>query len=173
MRFYADDNCDYTDSLRNHYAGNWAQNWVAANPSSILTSIAGTMCGGCCAHSQGLNCVLKGGAFWWLLSRLAGWNGTAGTDASDTRPLEARLQQNFPNPFNPATVISYELRVRGSVVLSIFTMLGQKVATLVNGPQEPGMHEVRFDASGLSSGMYFYRLQTRAEVTTKSMVVLK
>lgn len=68
MILNANDNCDYDGG------NNWAANWIAANPSSNLTNLASTICDGCCAHSQGLNCVLKGRAVWWLWARIAGWN---------------------------------------------------------------------------------------------------
>jgi spore coat protein H len=70
------------------------------------------------------------------------------------------LRQNYPNPFNPKTIISYQLVVNSSVELSIFNLLGQKVATLVSEKQKAGAHELVWNASNFSSGVYFYHLQT-------------
>lgn len=73
-------------------------------------------------------------------------------------PGNVLLERNYPNPFNPSTCIRYGLPNRASVRLSVFNTLGQQVAILRNGEQEGGYHEVIFDGSGLSSGVYFYRL---------------
>ncbi len=88
-------------------------------------------------------------------------------------PTKFALHQNYPNPFNPSTTISYDLPVRSRVKLSIYNILGQEVATLVNDEQEPGRYDVKFDASGLPSGVYFYTLQTPYFTKTNKMVLVK
>ncbi len=76
-------------------------------------------------------------------------------------PHEFTLEQNYPNPFNPSTTIRYSLPHRAIVTLTIFDVLGGRVALLKNGEQEAGYHEVVFHATGLPSGVYFYRMQVR------------
>jgi photosystem II stability/assembly factor-like uncharacterized protein len=98
-------------------------------------------------------------------------------------PEDVGLYQNFPNPFNPSTTIRYALPHRAHVTLKLFNTLGQQVATLVNGEVEAGYHEVQFsaiggsasggNASGLASGVYFYRLNAGDYVATKRLLVLK
>jgi predicted GH43/DUF377 family glycosyl hydrolase len=83
------------------------------------------------------------------------------------------LQQNYPNPFNPTTTIRYAVPQRSLVTLTVFNMLGQQVATLVNGDVEAGYHEVRFDAAGLASGAYFYRMQAGSYVDTKELLLIR
>ena len=79
----------------------------------------------------------------------------------DGLPSQSCLFQNYPNPFNPSTMIRYGLPNRSQVVLTVFNTLGQKVAVLQSGEQEAGLHELRFDGSGLTSGVYFYRIEVR------------
>jgi hypothetical protein len=83
------------------------------------------------------------------------------------------LSQNYPNPFNPSTTIRYGLPQRQQVLLTLFNTLGQRVATLVREEKEAGYHEVKFDATGLSSGVYFYRLQAGNYVATKKLLLLR
>jgi len=86
---------------------------------------------------------------------------------------EYSLSQNFPNPFNPKTVISYELPVTGNALLKVFDVLGNEVAELVNEKQNAGSYSVEFDGSNFSSGVYFYKLTAGEFVETKRMILLK
>jgi flagellar hook assembly protein FlgD len=98
-----------------------------------------------------------------------------GTDViSDVqKPLTYSLEQNYPNPFNPATTIRYATPKAGYVKLEVYNLMGQKVATLVGGEQEAGYHDVRFDASNLASGLYFYRLQSGDFNQTRKLQLIK
>ena len=97
---------------------------------------------------------------------------TAVKDYSGT-PTTFSLRQNYPNPFNPTTVISYQLPAVTRVILKVYDILGNEVATLVNTIQPAGIHSVQFSGSGLASGVYFYRLSTPDYVRTMKMILLK
>jgi len=94
-------------------------------------------------------------------------------NSDNAKAASVELSQNYPNPFNPSTVISYQLPVSGQVSLKIYDMLGREVQTLVNETQAAGRYSVRFNASGLSSGTYFYKLQANGLVQTKKLTLLK
>ena len=92
----------------------------------------------------------------------------------DSIPVEYTLLQNFPNPFNPSTTISYHLDQPGMVNLVIYDILGRKVTTLLNDMKLPGGHKVLWNAEGYASGVYFYRLELGgSKVLTKKMLLLK
>jgi len=94
-------------------------------------------------------------------------------------PAESRiprmfaLDQNYPNPFNPSTIIHYGLPNHSHVTLTVFNTLGQQVAQLVDGEIDAGYHEVKFDGSGLSSGVYLYRMQAGGHMETKRLLLIR
>ncbi|MBI5471063.1 MAG: T9SS type A sorting domain-containing protein [Ignavibacteriae bacterium] len=88
-------------------------------------------------------------------------------------PTIFALEQNYPNPFNPVTTIRFDLPRLANVSLEVYNELGQRVATLVNEMREAGYHEATFDATNLSSGVYFYRINAGTFVQTKKLLVIK
>jgi hypothetical protein len=88
-------------------------------------------------------------------------------------PFEYALDQNYPNPFNPVTTIQFSLEKPGKTVLEIYNVLGQKVATLVDGELSAGAYRYQWNASGMASGVYFYRLRSDNFVATKKMLLVK
>jgi hypothetical protein len=125
------------------------------------------------------NEVVVGGTFTQAggvsANYVARWNsGTSRVEQlSPTAPKTFLLEQNYPNPFNPSTTIRYQLPVASEVKLEIYDVLGKKIATLVNERQSAGSYQVVWNASGLSSGTYFYRLQAGTFVETKKMIMVK
>lgn len=83
------------------------------------------------------------------------------------------LEQNFPNPFNPSTVISFTIQADQQVTLKVINAVGEEVKTLVNNNLSKGTHNIIFNAAGLSSGLYFYRLESNNQVQVKKMMLLK
>ncbi len=88
-------------------------------------------------------------------------------------PSDFALNQNYPNPFNPTTTIEFSLPTPSDVSLKVYNVIGQEVASLVDGPMGAGSHTVQFDASNLSSGVYFYRLTAGGVTQSKKMSLLK
>jgi photosystem II stability/assembly factor-like uncharacterized protein len=88
-------------------------------------------------------------------------------------PPEWQLQQNYPNPFNPSTTIRYGVPMRSHVTLTVYNTLGQQVATLVQGEEEAGYHDVRFDGAGMASGVYFYRIQAGTYAETRKFLLVR
>lgn len=128
---------------------------------------------------------------WWKIKarvtdnnnqgRLYGWGIQINNDIlasngnqNNTEIVEDyKLEQNFPNPFNPSTKISFSLPQNESVKLRVFDITGKEVASLVNGSLQKGQHVVEFNASGLSSGAYFYKLETGSFSDVKKMMLIK
>lgn len=91
----------------------------------------------------------------------------------DLVPMDYALHQNYPNPFNPATAIRYSIPAAERVTLTVYDLRGQAVAVLVNGHQHAGVHEVRFDARDLASGVYFYQIKAGPFAGTRKMLLMK
>ena len=98
---------------------------------------------------------------------------TAIEEEAPAHPVAFDLHQNFPNPFNPSTVIRYQLPAAADVRLAVYDLLGREVALLVDDQKVPGRYEVRFDARELSSGVYIYRLTAGPSVQTRRMVLVR
>jgi hypothetical protein len=91
----------------------------------------------------------------------------------ESMPRKTELWQNYPNPFNSETMMNYTLAEAGHVILKVFNILGQEVATLVNTNQKPGSYAICFNHSALASGIYYYQLRTKQYINSKKMLLLK
>jgi len=114
-----------------------------------------------------------------------GGSASAGESSGNTKessvpakPARTTLKTNYPNPFNPVTTIRYRLAKSGHVRLTVYDVLGRRIATIVDANQQKGAHQVTFNASQFSSGVYFYRLRAPEgtggdKVFVKKMLVMK
>jgi len=112
---------------------------------------------------------------WWDPSIKEAWE-TWVTDVETEEgyiPESFSLEQNYPNPFNPSTKITFSITQSGLTTLAIYNLLGEKITTLVNQELNAGRHSVDFNASNLSSGVYFYRLESGNNISTMKMMLLK
>ncbi len=94
-------------------------------------------------------------------------------DHGSLEPNALKLYANYPNPFNPTTVIGYQLAVNSQVDMKVYDTLGREVATLVNGERPAGNYSIEWNATDFSSGAYFYRLRAGNFVETKKMVLMR
>ena len=99
--------------------------------------------------------------------------GVIGIGNEQGQPRKFELLQNYPNPFNSSTIISYSIPKDEKVLLTFYNILGQEIATPVNGMQQAGQHTITFDASNLASGVYFYSIKAGEETAVKRMVLAK
>ena len=139
-------------------AANWTPTWPLPEAADMMYS----------------NTSLKTGATDGSVVGDPNWWGIAlGVSQQSAAPQTYELSQNYPNPFNPATKIDFAIPAASQVELRVYNMLGQEVATLVNGALTAGSHTVTFDASRLASGVYLYKLTAGSFVSTRKMVLLK
>jgi len=137
--------------------------YIGDYPSSIIDS--------CCFYfTKEEAAYASGGTDNWRT--LKGWFDDL-SSARGSLPTEYALSQNYPNPFNASTVIEYQLPEASDVKLEVYNILGEKVATLVNGVEEAGYRSVTWDASNASSGIYFYKLTAGDFTETMRMMLVK
>jgi hypothetical protein len=111
-----------------------------------------------------------------LITRAVNWlmnDFVVSTPNENISPVSFNLGQNYPNPFNPTTTITYSIPKESQVNLKIYDVMGREVAVLVNGRQQAGAYEVKFDAASLASGTYFYKLTAGDFISVKKMALLK
>jgi aminopeptidase N len=106
-----------------------------------------------------------------IIKQIGLWPTSVSDDRRKPRKLE--LRQNYPNPFNPVTNFEFRISNFEFVKLTVYNILGQGVATLVSGVLQPGSYEVKWDATNLPSGIYFYRLQTQKQTLTRKMILMR
>ncbi len=106
----------------------------------------------------------------WILKQIV---APTSVEETENTSAEFRLFQNYPNPFNPTTEIRYQISEAGHVSIKVFDLLGREVVTLINEVKPEGTYSRQFDASNLSSGVYYYRLQAGSFIETKKMLLVK
>ncbi len=100
-------------------------------------------------------------------------DGATAIEDAEEFPGEYSLSQNYPNPFNPSTIINYSIPKASFVTIRVYDVLGKDVATVVDEYKPIGKYSVKFDASKLTSGNYFYRIQTSNYSETKKLILMK
>ena len=148
-----------------YLSSNNGADWTAVNHGLTDSNLTALAIGGSYLYAG----TRWGGVWKRPLSEII----TVAQPSSQELPSEFALSQNYPNPFNPSTTINYQLSRQSHVTLKVFDVLGREVATLVNEVEEAGYKSVTFDASKLSSGIYFYRLQAGHYVETKKLLLLR
>lgn len=98
---------------------------------------------------------------------------TSVTDHDNAKPLEYKLYSNYPNPFNPSTLITFQVPAAGVVILKVYDVLGREVKNLLNKHLNPGRYEIKFNAENLSSGLYIYSIKAGSFYDSKKMLLLK
>jgi hypothetical protein len=157
----------YTGGETSPMAGTFRIGYAVSTNGTSWTRVAGTMAKGSVIDTAGSCSVIKSGTQYqmWLSGTDPIYYATAtatGVRPSLEKAVTFGLSQNFPNPFNPSTTIRFSIPVSAEISLSIFDLLGRKVATLVEGAYPPGVYLQSWDARKASSGIYIYRLEMRS-----------
>ena len=138
---------------------------VVSNSNNNIVSTVGESFIGKSSNAVNQNQI----GFWYAYQQ------TTITDIEDeeTIPTVFKLEQNYPNPFNPSTKIKFAVPEKSNVLIKVYDILGSEVATLVNEEMDAGWYENNFNAAGLSSGVYLFRMEAGSYVSTKKMILLR
>ena len=176
---------NFNYEINDMYFENNLHGWAVGNDTSYSGMILETEDGGdnWSTRVEGLSTSLtalhfKDGYGWavggnGLVLRTEDGASWVDQNTGKTYPTKFSLSQNYPNPFNPGTAIGYQLSALSQVELSIYNLLGQKVVTLVSERQQAGYHQVEWDASGVASGIYYYRIEAGKFQKVRKMIHLK
>jgi hypothetical protein len=158
----------------NIFAGIWYQGvYLSTNGGTTWTEVNSGLV------DPSVTCLTTGGTHLYAGTESGLWKRpisdmvTTVSHRTDQTPNTFSLEQNYPNPFNPGTIIRYQLPMVNYVSLKVYDLLGREVATLVNEVKLPGSYTVEWNASGLASGVYFYRLRAGDFADVKKLVVLR
>jgi len=144
---------------------NHGTSWTAANSGLTSTAIYSFAVSGTSLFAG----TVGSGVWRRPLSEMI----TSVQHISPELPTRFALRQNYPNPFNPSTTLSFNIPHSSFVILKVYNILGQEVRTLVNEKKDAGAHMVRFNAEGLPSGVYVYRIESAGHVASRKMLLLK
>ena len=167
-----------------HYRIYRAVSNYPVNPSSLTYSLISTVSSSTFDFIDYAVTILPD--YQYAYYYVVGWNGTVQSDKTNYASTQAEFQkhlmdvpadfsisQNYPNPFNPSTSISYSIPENAFVALKIYDVLGNEVEVLINEQKEPGNYQIDFNASELSSGIYYYTLTEGNFTSTKKMILVK
>lgn len=138
---------------------------VNSNSNNIIVSTVGESFIGKSSNTVNQNQI----GFWYAFQQ------TTITDVENEEsfPTVFKLEQNYPNPFNPSTKIKFAVPERSNVIIKVYDILGSEVITLVNKEMDAGWYENDFNAAGLSSGVYLFRMEAGKYISTKKMILLR
>jgi len=148
------DGCEYPSDLP---AKSYLDDWCSFSTNEV-------------AINWNASLIYTSGALSFFLNDLTATSIDVG---GNELPQRFELKQNYPNPFNPNTTIQYNVAEAGKVKISVYDFLGREVAVLLNREQSPGVHQVQFNAEGLGSGVYIYRLQSNNFDEARKMTLIK
>ncbi|MCB0728666.1 MAG: SBBP repeat-containing protein [Ignavibacteriae bacterium] len=173
---YARSDITYFDYLTIKFNPNGDIKWIKTYTSPLVTYSEDIVYG---ISIDSSNSVIisgssKQGTNWYGITSIKYSQLTNANINSIPSLSEYKLYQNYPNPFNPYTYIRYEMPVQGNVQIEVYNINGSKVQTLVNEKKESGNHEIEFNGSNLSSGIYFYKFSINGKlINTKKLILLK